>query len=206
MCTLPRHLGINLEYSCLPCLTFVHNLNAVAMLHVPRKVDLQCSQPHVCSRSTSNGITCPSRHLVMWPDWLGINASSMCLDEFSPKFTAALLWSDYQRRLFHAERKVRPIGDVIVPASLRRGVGMLAGTERPYMGERLKGKNEGLARERLWVGVDLGWCQWGTPQLLKMTPDDLTHSQTLHITMSRQGARRAVRRRENGQKGRNWTS
>ena len=51
---------------------------------------------------------------------------------------------------------MRPIGDVIVPASLRRGVGMLAGTERPYMGERLKGKNEGLARERLWVGVDLG--------------------------------------------------
>lgn len=140
VCTRPCHLGITLEYSCLTCLTFVHKLNAVVVLHALCKFDLQYSQAHVCSHCTPNGITCSPRHLVMWPEWLDINASSMCLDEFSPKFTAALLWSDYQRRVFHAEWKVCPIGDVITPASLCRGVGMLASTERPYMGDRLKGK------------------------------------------------------------------
>lgn len=34
-----------------------------------------------------------------------------------------------------------------------------------------------------------------------MTPDDLTHSQTLHITMSQQAKQSAVGRRENGLRG-----
>lgn len=34
-----------------------------------------------------------------------------------------------------------------------------------------------------------------------MTPDDLTHNQTLHITMSQQAKLSAVRRRENGLRG-----
>ena len=40
-----------------------------------------------------------------------------------------------------------------------------------------------------------------TPQLLKVTPDDLTHSQTPHITTSQQAERNTVRRRENGLRG-----
>lgn len=82
------------------------------------KVDLQCGQAHVCSHYTANGITCPPVQHIMWPKWLDINASCMCLDEFTPEFTAVCLWSGYQRRIFHAE--VCAIDDVIAFVSLCR--------------------------------------------------------------------------------------
>lgn len=63
----------------------------------------------------------------------------------------------------------------------------------------LKGKKRGIRQGAPFGGW--GWCQRGTPQLLKITPDDLTHGQTLHITMSQQAEWSAVRRRENGLRG-----
>lgn len=87
------------------------------------KVDLQCGQTHVCSHYTANGVTCLPDHPIMWPEWLDINASSMCFNEFTPEFTAVHLWSDYQRRVFHAKCKVCPIDDVILLVGLCRVLG-----------------------------------------------------------------------------------
>lgn len=163
------------------------------------KVDLQCGQAHVCSHYTANGITCPPVQHIMWPKWLDINASCMCLDEFTPEFTAVCLWSGYQRRIFHA--KVCAIDDVIVLVSLCRVLGCCA-ISTAIHGRVPQGGKWGI-RQGAPVGGEggKGWCQRGTPQLLKMTPDDLTHNQTLHITMSQQATRSAVRRRENGLRG-----
>lgn len=52
-----------------------------------------------------------------------------------------------------------------------------------------RGWERGIKRgELLWVRGK-GWCQRGTLRLLKMTPEGVTQSWTLHITMSQQAAK-----------------
>ncbi len=79
---------------CLTCLTSVHKLDAVSVLHAHCKVDLQCGQGHVCSHFTANGVAFLPDHPLMWLEWSDVNACFMCLDAFTPVFTAVHLWSD----------------------------------------------------------------------------------------------------------------
>lgn len=117
------------------------------MLHAHYKPHLQSSQRHVCSPYTVNGVTCLPDHPCMWLEWLDHNASSMCLDAFTPVFTAVHLWSHYQRIAAWAA----PYGcceHVCVCTKCQDAI--LYGIA--IHGRAPQGENEGLDRECLRVG------------------------------------------------------
>ena len=142
-------LSVGLEF---PCLTLAHKRDAVVVLHTHYKGNLQCGQGHVCSHYTANVVACLPDQPPLWLGWSGLNASSMCLDPFTPVFTAVHLRSDYLRRIFLAKCEVGPIHDVIMLVSLCWVSGCGPARHSHKWEGPSRGENEGSGRERLWVG------------------------------------------------------
>lgn len=117
----------------------------------------------------------------MWLEWSDLNASTICLDAFTPALTAVHLWSHFRRRVF------TPGANCALNMTWSYNMCVWCRKAQPYKGGPLEGENEGFGMVSLWGGRGYrgGWCHRSTPQLLKMTPDDLTQRQT-HFTMSQQ--------------------
>lgn len=139
----------------------------------------------------------------MLPGWLDINASSMCVDEFTPEFMAVHSWSDYPRRVFRAKCKVCTADDVIMRESCCRAL-QCRPVSTTLHGRAPQGvESEGLSRESSFGWGARGDVSEAAPRLLKMTPEGVTQSWTLHITMSQQAAKeRCEKSGENGLRGR----
>lgn len=129
------------------CLTLELKLDAVVVRHAHYKVDLQCGQGRVCSHYTSNGVTC-----LLYRPRCGlsdqISMHPRCVRMHSHLYLQ-LPTCDHITKVCHAKCELFPVDDVIMlvtPCGVS-GCGHSHTWEGPSRGE-----NEGLSRERLWVG------------------------------------------------------